>query len=167
MTDVTSVDTIATAAAAAAKTQDPIISSILFVFLIIVLLVIFAKPLMSLVKDAKGLNAAEAKMQAEESLYDQLRKQVEANQIAIEKLNLEKEKWFDKAHELEMEVKRLQHFEQMVEIMKRKLDEKDEIIAAQNAENKRLMHEILQLKDRIHELELRLKKKKKIIHQPK
>ena len=50
-----------------------------------------------------------------------------------------------------------------VETMKKKLDEKDEIISAQNAENKRLMHEILQLKDRIHELELRLTRDERLI----
>nr|HRC96197.1 hypothetical protein [Coprothermobacter proteolyticus] len=64
---------------------------------------------------------------------------------------------------LEKEVDRLKHFEQMVQVMKRKLDEKDEIIATQNAENKSLMHEILQLKDRIHELELRLTRDESLI----
>lgn len=150
-------------AESAAKTQDPVISSVLFVVIIVIALLIFAKPLMNIVKDAKGLNAAEAKLQAEESLFDQLRKQVIANQEAIEKLNSEKDRWFEKAHQLEKEVDRLKHFEQMVQVMKRKLDEKDEIIATQNAENKRLMHEILQLKDRIHELELRLTRDESLI----
>lgn len=157
------VEKIVQVAESAAKTQDPVISSVLFVVIIVIALLIFAKPLMNIVKDAKGLNAAEAKLQAEESLFDQLRKQVIANQEAIEKLNSEKDRWFEKSHQLEKEVDRLKHFEQMVQVMKRKLDEKDEIIATQNAENKSLMHEILQLKDRIHELELRLTRDESLI----
>lgn len=164
MSDVASIDTIAKVAEIATKSQDPIISSILFVFMIVVVLLIFARPLMSLVKDAKGFSAAESKMQAEESLFNQLRTQVDANQIAIEKLNSEKDAWVERATKLEREVDRLKHFEQMVESMKKKLDEKDEIITRQNAENKQLMLEILQLKDRIHELELRLTRDEQMIN---
>lgn len=156
MSDANTTSVLIAAAESAAKSQDPTISSFLFVGLIVFLLILFAKPLMSLVKDAKGLSTAESKMKAEESLYEQLRTQVEANQHSIEKLNAEKDKWFEKAHQLEKEVEKLKHFEQMVEIMKKKLDEKDAIISTQNEENRRLMYEIIQLKDRIHELEIRL-----------
>lgn len=164
MSDPNTTAVLLAAAEAATKNQDPTFSSFLFVGLIVALLVIFARPLMSIVKDAKGLNAAEAKLSAEESLFDQLRKQVEANQIAIEKLNSEKDKWFEKAHQLEKEVQRLQYFEAQVKTMKEKLDEKDAQIAERDAENKRLMFELLQLKDRLHELELRLTRDESLMH---
>ena len=163
MADASSIDTIAKAAEVAAKTQDPVVSSLLFVFIIVIVLFLLAKPLMSLVKDAKGLPSAESKMKAEESLFNQLREQVIANQEAIKLLNSEKDKWFETAHQLEKDVERLKQFESMVEVMKKKLNEKDKIIADQNAENKRLMFELLQLKDRIHELELRLTRDESLI----
>lgn len=163
MADASSIDTIAKAAEVAAKTQDPVVSSLLFVFIIVIVLFLLAKPLMSLVKDAKGLSSAESKMKAEESLFNQLREQVIANQEAIKLLNSEKDKWFETAHQLEKDVERLKQFETMVEVMKKKLNEKDKIIADQNAENKRLMFELLQLKDRIHELELRLTRDESLI----
>lgn len=44
----------------------------------------------------------------------------------------------------------------MIERMKVKLDEKDRIIAERDSEVRGLMKEIIDLKDRIHQLEMRV-----------
>ena len=89
-------------------------------------------------------------------MFTNLKSQIDTNTQAIAVLQLERDKWFLKAGKLEMEVERLKSFEQTVESMKVRLNEKDKIIEAREVEIRALMRNILDMKDRIHALELRL-----------
>ena len=145
--------------AASAITQnqhDPWVSGLVFVLAIVILLITIARPIMGLVKNYKSDKAETARAEAETTLFEQLKIQLESNTKAIEELNKEKEKWFRLATELENEVKRLKLFEEMVNSMKGRLDEKDRVIEERDNEIRALNRIILEMKDAIHNLEIRL-----------
>jgi predicted RNase H-like nuclease (RuvC/YqgF family) len=142
----------------ASKSHDPIITGLAFVLGVVILLVTISKPIMGLVKDYKKTNVDGAKADAEVSLFDQLSAQIKSNTAAINQLIIEKNEWFVKALSLEHEVERLKTFEVMVNSMKERLNEKDKVIESRDEEIRTLTRAILEMKDRIHALELRLVK---------
>jgi predicted RNase H-like nuclease (RuvC/YqgF family) len=153
---IDSVTNAVPAAASVASSQDPLILSITFVAAVVIGLVAIAKPLMGLYREYKKTGTEGAKSEAEVFLFTQLQQQIENNTKAIERLQGERDKWFEKATSLEREIERLRVFEMMVTSMKGRLDEKDLIIEARDTEIRQLTRGILDMKDRIHALELRL-----------
>ena len=105
------------------------------------------------------------------TLYNQLSERVQAQSEELSKQRLEIDRVFSQRNELYDEVIKLKakvaHLESVetsnselretIELLKRKLDEKDRIIEDKGIKNIELTAEIMQLKDRIHTLELRLK----------
>jgi hypothetical protein len=140
----------------AVKSQDPIFIGLAFVLSVVVLLVAVAKPIMSLVKDYKSTGVDSAKASAESALFEQLRQQILTNSDAIGKLIAEKNVWFEKALILEHEVERLKVFEKMVNSMRDRLTEKDKKIDERDEELRELTRRMLEMKDSIHALEMRL-----------
>lgn len=104
-------------------------------------------------------------------LYNQLSERVQAQSEELNKQRLEIDRVFSQRNELYDEVIKLKakvaHLESVetsnselretIELLKRKLNEKDKIIEEKGLKNTELLSEIMQLKDRIHTLELRLK----------
>lgn len=105
------------------------------------------------------------------TLYNQLSERVQAQSEELNKQRLEIDRVFSQRNELYDEVIKLKakvaHLESVetsnselretIELLKRKLSEKDKIIEEKGLKNTELLSEIMQLKDRIHTLELRLK----------
>lgn len=138
------------------NSHDPLMVFLVSLAGLIVGIVAVGKPLMGIYREYKQTGTVGAKAAAEDSLYENLKKQLDANTNAIGVLQSERDAWFAKATRLESEVERLKAFEQMVESMKSRLNEKDKIIESREREIRELMNNMLSMKDRIHALELRL-----------
>jgi predicted RNase H-like nuclease (RuvC/YqgF family) len=96
-------------------------------------------------------------------LYENLKEQLIFAQEEIHELKEEIKVIYNSRNDLKVEVTRLltrieglEACEEAVVKLKQTLDQKDHQIAEHIIENRNLMREILQLKDRIHHLELRL-----------
>lgn len=96
-------------------------------------------------------------------LYEQLQQQLGDARAEIARLTEKISKVYDERNasreelaSLSHRVQQLEECEKTVDILKERLAQKDALIHERDIENKQLMHEILQLKDRIHHLELRL-----------
>ena len=96
-------------------------------------------------------------------LYEQLREQLVAAQLEIHSLKEEMKVVYENRNDLRVDVTRLmtrieslEACEEALAVLKVTLKERDQQIAEYIIENRNLMREILQLKDRLHHLELRL-----------
>jgi predicted RNase H-like nuclease (RuvC/YqgF family) len=126
------------------------------VLVMVILAGAISVPILAIFRNFKKTSADASKSTAESVLFEQLQTQLRNNTEAILQLQAEKIEWFKKAMELKVEVDRLKVFEEMVNSMKARLEEKDRIIEARDTDNRQLMQSIIALKDRIHELEMRL-----------
>lgn len=105
------------------------------------------------------------------NLYTQLSEQVRLQSEEIKQQRLEIERVMqgrielqDKLNELKIQVSQLESVEanndklrETIEVLKDRLDEKDMIIRDRDSRIANLIREILAMKDRVHNLELRLK----------
>jgi len=105
------------------------------------------------------------------TLYSQLSERVQQQSDELTKQRVEIDRVFNQRNELYEEVIKLKtkvaHLESVeisneklrdtLEVLKRKLDEKDKLIAEKDAKNTVLIDEVMLLRDRVHVLELRLK----------
>lgn len=140
----------------AVQQSDPLLVSLAWLAAVVIAMVAVGKPLMGLYREYKNTKVEGAKASAEDSLYENLKKQLEANTAAITILQKEKDEWFRKAVHLENEVAKLKVFEAMVESMRERLNEKDKVIEERDTEIRTQMTSILTLTERIHKLEMRL-----------
>ena len=137
------------------STHDPIVVGVAFVTLVVIGGLGIAKPLMSFYREYKKTGVEGAKAEAETSLFSTLQVQIEHMSDSIRRLEEDKMKWFERATTLEEEVRRLGVFEESVKAMKDRLNEKDKVIEARDIEIRSLTRSILDMKDRIHNLEMR------------
>lgn len=93
---------------------------------------------------------------AEGNLYDKLSRQVQEQKEDLDRVYKERNDFSAMVADLKARVGTVDDFRASIEMMRKKLDEKDICIAERDESNRLLMLEILQLKDRIHVLELRL-----------
>mgnify|MGYP001326755993 CR=1 FL=1 len=135
---------------------DPIFMGLGFVLALVIVLLAVAVPIITLVKSIEDSRTDASKANAETALYEQLRMQIDKNSSDIQKLSAEKDEWYRKALHLEKEVDRLKLFEESVNNMRQRLDEKDTIIARKDLMLEELNRTIAGLKDKIHSLEIRL-----------
>lgn len=149
--------------AATAALASPLVSSIIFVAVAIIAAIAAGTPLMGFYRDwrktkadAAQSGAEEARALAEQTLYHNLQKQIEANSKAIAELQAEKECLHEGARLLRSEVERLKAFEKQITQMKARLEDKDRIIEERDREIRELTKVILKMKDQIHALELKL-----------
>ena len=97
------------------------------------------------------------------ALYQHLSEQVAAQskEIAEQRASLdavyrERNVMAEELYRLRARIDGLEQAETTVTVLKRKLDEKDQIISERDAKISSLMDEMLRMKDRIHSLEVRL-----------
>lgn len=98
------------------------------------------------------------------ALYGQLAEQLRLQQEElkeqrkeIEKVFYERNELVQKVIELKARVEHLENCETTIEILKKRLDEKDMVISQRDDKIASLIRELLLMKDRVHNLELRLK----------
>lgn len=160
MTEVLAVTPTLVATAVEANKHDPWVTGLFLILagiaILMVILIMVARPVLSLLKEARSNTVDSAKSDAESYLYTQLKDQVESMMAEINSLKLDREAWFKKAFEMQGEVDRLKQFEKNFESMRQRLNAKDKIIEERDTEVRRLMALILDMKDRIHQLEVRI-----------
>lgn len=139
-----------------AQSPDPMWVGLSFVLAIVILVVAIARPIMGLFKDFKQVKVDDAKTDAESTLYDQLQGQILANTTAISMLETQRTSLLQKTINLEGEVRRLQIFEGMVADLKHSMSQQQATIDLKDKQIIEFMTVILQLKDQVHKLELRL-----------
>lgn len=100
--------------------------------------------------------AASAQDGAAGVLYQQLSNQLTEQKRALDEVYMRYNDLVKENAVLTVRVSKLEECETMIERMKVKLDEKDRIIAERDSEVRGLMKEIIDLKDRIHQLEMRV-----------
>lgn len=94
---------------------------------------------------------------AQGALYAQLSEQVKEQKKEIDKMYSERIALQNQVFELMRKVDQLENYEKSVDVLKKRLDEKDKAIAERDNRIASLMQELLQMKDRVHNLEMRLK----------
>lgn len=94
---------------------------------------------------------------AQGALYSQLSEMVQNQRKELDKLYENRMKDQEQIFELRRRVDNLAGYEQQVEVLKKKLDQKDQIIAERDKKIAELLNELLGMKDRVHSMELRLK----------
>lgn len=153
----------------AAKSSDPLFSGLAFIIVVVILLAIVSKPLIGMINDYKQTNVISARADAESKLYEQLRDQISQNSKDIAILKQERDSESRRAQTLEDEIERLENeieklkrFETRVKELQTEVQAKDAIISERNAEIRTLTRQIIDLKDRVHSLELRIARDEKI-----
>lgn len=94
---------------------------------------------------------------AQGMLYQQLSEIVQKQRVELDAIYIQRTNLQEQLFELRHKVETLESCEKTVDILKQKLDEKDKIIAERDARIATLLEELLKMKDRVHNLELRLK----------
>ena len=143
------------------SSSDPLFAGIGLVVSMIILVSMIAKPIRSIFNDyfvTKNqkvvADAEQSKAVAEGFLYRQLMEQIKNNADSIKQLQGETEKWKEKAHSLESKLSELKVIEEHMEAMKKRLDEKEQMIRSRDLDIKNLTGAIKKLTERVHELEL-------------
>lgn len=90
-------------------------------------------------------------------LYQQLSEMVQKQRAELDSMYAQRLEQQNQIFELKSKVEKLEGCEGTVEILKQKLDQKDQIIAERDTRITKLLEELMQMKDRVHALELRLK----------
>lgn len=94
---------------------------------------------------------------AQGMLYQQLSEMVQKQRQELDTMYTQRTEMQSQIFELKYKVDNLESCEKTVDILKNKLDEKDKIIAERDIRIANLLEELLKMKDRVHNLELRLK----------
>jgi predicted nucleic acid-binding Zn-ribbon protein len=94
---------------------------------------------------------------AQGALYAQLSEQVKEQKREIDKMYSERIALQNQILDLMLKVDQLERYEKSVDVLKKRLDEKDKVITERDNRIATLMQELLQMKDRVHNLEMRLK----------
>lgn len=90
-------------------------------------------------------------------LYSQLSELVQKQREELDSMYIHRNVLQEQVFELRNKVEHLTACEDTIEILKKKLDIKDEMIAGRDARITELMDELIKMKDRVHALEMRLK----------
>ena len=91
-------------------------------------------------------------------LYQQLSEMVQKQRTELDTMYVQRNVLQEQMFELRAKVERLEGCESTVEVHKKKLDEKDQISAERDTRITKLLEDLMQMKDRVHSLELRLAK---------
>ncbi len=151
---------------------DPFIVGVKWFGLVVAALLVGAAPVMLYLRKYHVDHVANSRDAATAEVYETLRQQIRDHGDQIHRLNEERSRQESdtsalRARIVELEVTeglfqrvkaQLEETEVINQRLKDKLDRKDSSIEQLSAENRRLLTEILHLKDRVHELELRLAK---------
>lgn len=94
---------------------------------------------------------------AQGMLYTQLSELVQKQREELDTMYVHRTVLQEQVFELRNKVEHLTACEDTIEILKKKLDLKDDMIADRDARIAELMEELIKMKDRVHALEMRLK----------
>jgi len=94
---------------------------------------------------------------AQGMLYSQLSEQVQKQRDEIDKVYIQRNILQEQVFELRSKVEHFEDYENTITDLNRRLDLKDTALADRDTRINSLLHELLQMKDRVHSLELRLK----------
>ncbi len=94
---------------------------------------------------------------AQGMLYSQLSELVQNQRKELDEMYKERTEMQNALFDLKGKVERLEESEKLVDILKKKLEQKDQIIAERDSRIASLLEELFKMKDRVHNLELRLK----------
>lgn|SRR5574343_1237333 len=90
-------------------------------------------------------------------LYQQLSEMVQKQRQELDTMYIQRNVLQEQVFELRSKVEHLESCEGTIEILKKKLDLKDQIIAERDIRITKLLEDLMQMKDRVHSLEMRLK----------
>ncbi len=114
-------------------------------------ILVLAPVLLKLFNWAKSENA-------QGKLYSQLSDLVQQKQrTELDEMYVHRNVLQEQVFELRAKVESFNKHEETIDLLKKRLDHKDEIIAQRDARISQLMEELLKMKDRVHSLEIRLK----------
>lgn len=89
-------------------------------------------------------------------LYQQLSEMVQKQRVELDTMYVQRNVLQEQIFELRHKIETLESCEKTVDILKVKLDQKDQIIAERDIRIANLLEELLKMKDRVHNLEMRL-----------
>ena len=144
---------------------DPFLDALKWIAIAATLILVFGTSVMTYIKNSKqGADPVEhAKDDAEIMLYSQLQEQIRHMAEDVKQLTSEKNKLFEewvilktKSEYQDKKISELYDADAMIHKLRESLNLKDELLAARDAENITLMAEMMDLKDRIYHLEMRL-----------
>lgn len=143
--------------------ENPLVIGLAFVVAVIILILVGSPFVARAIKTWKEANSDGQVDDARKVLFEQLQIQVKQNGEDIRMLVAEKRELEQETSELRKEVQRLTSMEELVEKLKTRLSEKDEMIEklrddiSRRDEYERIRNiEFAGMKDKIHELEMRL-----------
>lgn len=90
-------------------------------------------------------------------LYQQLSEMVQKQRTELDTMYIKRNVLQEQVFELRHKVEHLESCEGSIEVLKKKLDQKDQIIAERDLKINKLLEELMKMKDRVHLLEMRLK----------
>jgi len=93
---------------------------------------------------------------AQGMLYSQLSELVQKQRVELDAMYIARNAQQEQIFELRHKVEQLEGYESTVMALKIKLDQKDQIIAERDIRIANLLEELLKMKDRVHNLEIRL-----------
>jgi septal ring factor EnvC (AmiA/AmiB activator) len=145
--------------------------------LIVAALLVGAAPVMLYLRKYHVDHLANSRDEATAEVYETLRQQIRYHGDQIHRLNEERAVLQAESLNLRARILELESKEQQLQRLKAQLDEsdalnvrlkekldcKDEVMEKLAGENRQLIAEILSLKDRVHELELRLSRDENLI----
>jgi len=143
---------------------DPFLDVLKWIVVAVTLIVVSGSTIISYIKSAKGNDSVEvAKDDAEILLYSQLQEQLRRMDEDVQELTHQKNRLFEEWATLkvrseyqEKKLNELSKSDAIICKLRETLVEKDKDIALRDKENKKLMRDILDMKDRIYHLEMRL-----------
>lgn len=136
--------TTATIISTAAGTTSGGLLSLLLIFLLVVIPFIVKFWNWSKETSAQGL------------LYQQLSEMVQKQRQELDTMYIQRNVLQEQVFELRSKVEHLESCEGTINILKKKLDQKDEIIAERDMRITKLLEDLMQMKDRVHILEMKL-----------
>lgn len=89
-------------------------------------------------------------------LYSQLSEMVQKQRQELDTMYLQRNVLQEQVFELRSKVEHLESCEGTIDLLKKKLDMKDQIIAERDTRITNLLEDLMKMKDRVHHLEMRL-----------
>lgn len=171
---------VITAATQAVSSPDPVYQGMAWVGGIMALVLGFAKPVMGLIRQYRTDKRDNAIDDAATVSWNRMKEMIDANTKTIDRLSAEvdqvkkeRDSFRDELSENRTKIAQIESKDAQIKILIERLEDKDRIIAQKEDElsertaelrlkeehNRLLMLEVLNLKDRIHELELKMQGK--------
>ena len=156
---------------------DPFLMGVKWFGLVVAAFLVGAAPIMLYLRKYHVDHVANSRDAATAEVYETLRQQIRDHGDQIHRLNEERAtlqaetlslrarivELEGKEHQLNRLKAQLDDSEALIARLKEKLDGKDELLEKLSTENRQLITEIMALKDRVHELELRLSRDEHLI----